>query len=262
MKFKKISPYERKSQIRKSEISSILKSEIARRVMESANCLELGAGDLVQSKHLKQAVRTLVSVEINYKRLVSMGVPSGYSLICADALELPFPDSKFDLIFTSNMLEHVGNFDQLLQEMIRVIKPDGYMIHVMPSVTWKVIHIILYPMALIRNFLYKKLISPNRSERLTNNFGPRTLDKKEKRMIRRLLLPKVHGEYADHLDEIVNYRKTNWRYKFTSPKLVEILVSDKMPFHTPYRFGFKRLAKILESLGMSSTTYFIYSVKK
>ncbi len=43
----------------------------------------------------------------------------------ADIRELPFPDSSFDAVFTSAVLEHLANPVQALQEMGRVLRVDG-----------------------------------------------------------------------------------------------------------------------------------------
>ena len=39
----------------------------------------------------------------------------------------------FDIVFSSNVLEHVTELDRLLPEMTRILKPGGKMIHVLPT---------------------------------------------------------------------------------------------------------------------------------
>ena len=43
----------------------------------------------------------------------------------ADIRDLPFPDSSFDAVYSSAVLEHLGNPVQALQEIFRVLKPEG-----------------------------------------------------------------------------------------------------------------------------------------
>jgi SAM-dependent methyltransferase len=43
----------------------------------------------------------------------------------ADSTGLPFEDEEFDAVFSSAMLEHVPQREKALDEMIRVLKPDG-----------------------------------------------------------------------------------------------------------------------------------------
>lgn len=46
----------------------------------------------------------------------------------ASALELPFPDDRFDCVVSFETLEHLAEHDQLLREFRRVLKPDGFLI--------------------------------------------------------------------------------------------------------------------------------------
>ena len=43
----------------------------------------------------------------------------------ADIRDLPFPDDSFDVVFTSAVLEHLGDPDRALREIHRVVKPGG-----------------------------------------------------------------------------------------------------------------------------------------
>lgn len=50
--------------------------------------------------------------------------------VIADAKKLPFPDSSFDLVFCSEFLEHVHNWElrEVMQEITRVLAPNGRLI--------------------------------------------------------------------------------------------------------------------------------------
>ncbi len=52
-------------------------------------------------------------------------VPSNLQLICADASRLLFPRS-FDVVLTVHMLHAVSDWKALLNDIIRVLKPNGY----------------------------------------------------------------------------------------------------------------------------------------
>lgn len=49
------------------------------------------------------------------------------------AEELPFPDTRFDLVLLDNVLEHVGDMHRTLAEVRRVLRPDGLLYLVTPK---------------------------------------------------------------------------------------------------------------------------------
>jgi SAM-dependent methyltransferase len=46
--------------------------------------------------------------------------------VAGDGYRLPFADATFDLVFSSNVLEHVADPERFLRESIRVAKPGGH----------------------------------------------------------------------------------------------------------------------------------------
>jgi SAM-dependent methyltransferase len=49
---------------------------------------------------------------------------------------LPLADRGFDLVFSSNVFEHVANVDCLAAECARIVRPDGAVVVAVPPVTW------------------------------------------------------------------------------------------------------------------------------
>ncbi len=45
--------------------------------------------------------------------------------LIADASKLPFDDNTFDLITSFDNLEHIKEYNEVIKEMVRVLKPDG-----------------------------------------------------------------------------------------------------------------------------------------
>lgn len=48
-----------------------------------------------------------------------------YSLTVGNALLLPFPDASFDKVLCSEVLEHIPDYGQALNEINRILKPGG-----------------------------------------------------------------------------------------------------------------------------------------
>jgi len=52
--------------------------------------------------------------------------------------KLAFPDNHFDFVFSDQVFEHVQDYDGTLQELSRVLKPDGWSMHIFPA-QWRVL---------------------------------------------------------------------------------------------------------------------------
>ena len=61
-----------------------------------------------------------------YKKLYSY--PDGINVQKAHGEKLPFADSYFDIVFCSNVLDHVTDPVQTIDGILRVLKPRGYFV--------------------------------------------------------------------------------------------------------------------------------------
>lgn len=53
-------------------------------------------------------------------------IPHNLQLIHADASQLPFSNKSFDVVLTVHMIHTISNWEIFLDEVIRVLKPQGY----------------------------------------------------------------------------------------------------------------------------------------
>ena len=111
-------------EIRQKEIEAIFKN-IPESFFEHA--LELGAGDGVQSRLISKHATKLLSTDLNQDRLIKTMHPRIDYDIC-DAENLKYASGHFDLIYSSNLLEHLPNPKKAILEMKRVMKDGGLMI--------------------------------------------------------------------------------------------------------------------------------------
>jgi SAM-dependent methyltransferase len=47
--------------------------------------------------------------------------------------QLPFPEASFDLVYSSNVLEHVYSPETVIREAVRVLRPEGYLFFTIPN---------------------------------------------------------------------------------------------------------------------------------
>ena len=80
--------------------------------------LEVGAGDGSQTMLLKKYFSHVVSIDI-------APTTDTKDIIIANVCDLPFEDKEFDIVFSSNVLEHVDDINKAFSEMKRVLKDDG-----------------------------------------------------------------------------------------------------------------------------------------
>ena len=110
------------------------------------HALEIGSGDGVQSELLAALCEKLICSDVDRKRLDSrqeMNMPDNVSHIILDATDMSrFPDNTFDLVYSSNVMEHVEEVDRCIRETHRVLKPSGIGVHSMPSRHWKIFNIL------------------------------------------------------------------------------------------------------------------------
>ncbi len=60
----------------------------------------------------------------------------GAVIVCGDAENLPFGDNSFDVIFMTEALEHMLDYDKALSEVHRTLRPGGMFIVTVPNRDW------------------------------------------------------------------------------------------------------------------------------
>lgn len=187
--------------------------------------LELGAGDGGQSATISRYCDKLICTEKDETSHAWLGetilqreMPNVEYGLC-DAQDLSqFADGTFDLIFSSNMLEHIPDVDACLTECRRVLKDDGLMLHTMPSRWWKVF-----------------------SSGLN---------------VVRLRRPGIHGASASHWEELRAFGLSAWKKRIESNalKVVEVI---GLPFYVGHGNSFIPIIKAGNSASISASHLYV-----
>lgn len=197
-----------------------------------ARVLELGAGDGVQTSALRARFAEVTPIDIS---------PSGEvdGLIVADASSLPFVNNYFDLVFSSNVLEHVEDLDVCLAEMKRVLAPGGVMIHSMPTGNWKVIQLAARPLASVVRLVRRLVpgLSGASARARPGSHAPDHADGPPGRSVSQKIvgqfIPSIHGVSGNHVREFVQFRPGWWKRKFRNAGL-DCYRSSPLYLHSPY----------------------------
>jgi SAM-dependent methyltransferase len=99
-----------------------------------ARVLEIGAGTGHQALDLFGRGIDVTAIDMPSSNYAQARV---FSIIEYDGRHIPFDDASFDIIFSSNVMEHVPDLHQINREIRRVLRPNGYCVHVMPTHTWR-----------------------------------------------------------------------------------------------------------------------------
>jgi SAM-dependent methyltransferase len=96
--------------------------------------LDFGAGTGQQALLLKEFGLDVQAIDVASSPHLESRV---FDVTTYDGCSLPFPDAHFDVVMSSNVLEHVQNLPNALRELSRVLKPGATMLHVLPSSSWR-----------------------------------------------------------------------------------------------------------------------------
>lgn len=149
-------------ELRKSEMEAV--SSLFR---PGLRVLEVGGGSGYQAELLASCGCHVISVDVADS---STHVPIHFAVHRYDGMRLPFGDQSFDAVFSSNVLEHIAHLHEVLRETRRVVKNDGFHVHIVPSSAWRYWTIVShYP------YLLKRVLSGSKVERGQNNLAFSTL---------------------------------------------------------------------------------------
>lgn len=104
--------------------------------LRAGRLLDIGCGDGTFTVLLKEALKAeeVVGIEIAPEAIVALK-QKGIKACQLDIDENPFPfeDAYFDVVYCGEVIEHVFNPDHLLEEIHRVLKPEGICIISTPN---------------------------------------------------------------------------------------------------------------------------------
>jgi SAM-dependent methyltransferase len=145
-----------------------------------------------------------------------------------DGLNLPFPESSFDLVFTSNVLEHVKDRPGLLREIERVTSLRGYAIHIVPSATWR----LWTSVTRILHVAWRG----RKNDKSLEDAEPLPDQMLPPRSVLDVMLGRPHGEYASAALELWWFRRSKWSQALRSSGFTQVASFGNRLFYTGYTF--------------------------
>jgi ubiquinone/menaquinone biosynthesis C-methylase UbiE len=165
--------------------------------------LELGGGNGFQAKLLHDHGCVVTSLDIPSR---SAPVVQYFPVQSYDGTRIPAPEASFDAVFSASVLEHVRDLPALFTDLRRVLTPEGFMVHIVPSPVWRLwTSLARYP------FLARELVQSGLSPAPGDTRGPL---RRAASFLKTLLIEPPHGEYQSALVELYHYRHRSWSRLF------------------------------------------------
>ena len=179
-----------------------------------ASVLEIGAGAGWQARYLDSLGFVVTAIEVKNGFYEDRRV---WPIEEYDGKHIPFPDDHFDAVFSSCVLEHIPNVEEFQHEIMRVLKPNGVGIHVLPTCSWRLWTSVAFYLKLFGGIM-PKLWRKMRSTKLPQNPAA-SVDCSDSphglvHRIRWILFPHRHGATGNWVSELWLFSRYRWRRVF------------------------------------------------
>lgn len=178
----------------------------------SGDLLEVGAGRGWQARALSDAGYKVEAIDLPADSAISGHASERHWAIRNyDGVHIPFADDSFDVIYSSNVLEHVEDLDALMGEMKRVLRRGGIALHLLPNPQWRFLSLLTYYPGQAVDLL-RYISRRTRVQASGTNRAAATVQLKRSRLAKlgKRLLPPTHGAIGSPLSEIGRYSRRRW----------------------------------------------------
>lgn len=188
--------------LRRSEMDEVLPLLPA-----GARILEFGSGTGEQARYLADCGFDVVAIDLATSNYADERV---YPIRNYDGRHIPLEDGSVDVIFSSNVLEHVENLGEICAEFRRVLRPRGVAVHVLPTTLWRFWSLVtgatasLIAAVELPACLFRKPAEDGRGRVIV-------------RQLRRVasgFVPKPHGTASNGITELWDFSREAWQRKF------------------------------------------------
>lgn len=231
--------------IRKYELERVLPL-----IPEGSAVLEIGAGMGWQARDLDERGFLVEAIEVAESTYIQDRV---WPVKHYDGVKIPYPDQSFDVVFSSNVLEHIPDVERFGDEIKRVLKPGALAIHLLPTSSFRFWTTVTYYPYLLKQLLYLLKRDPRidliDKESLDGKPGDVILMKWKK------IFPGRHGERGNVITELYLFSRFSWNKLFARTGWTVQAISPAGLFYT----GGLTLGKLLSIKGRHFASYILGS---
>ena len=217
--------------------------------------LEIGAGAGWQAKYISEFGCKVEAIDIQTN---TYSKDSVWPVTIYNGKNLPFEDDYFDIIFSSNVLEHINSLDEFQYEIRRVLKPDGIAIHVLPTAAWRICTSMTHHISILKHLFI--ILFQNKS--ISNKTFQSTNNRNLLHILKKSIWPERHGERGNSITEIYYFSSSWWKNHFekTGWEIIKInpnnlLYTGNTLFSDKLNFNIRK--KLSSFFGSATATYIV-----
>lgn len=223
---------------------------------DSSTLLEIGAGTGQQANLLASRGYAVTAIDMPSSHYRNHRV---FPVTDYNGLDIPCTSGNIDIIFSSNVLEHVTQIDSLLDETWRVLRVGGVAIHILPTSVCRLWSIPAHYVWTCRRLL-NLLSAPATGSDAKNKLSPRLPSGLSGWLA--TAFPAKHGERGTAITEFLYYSRRWWTRKFESRGFLVESVQENHLFYTMANsltdaISIESRVKISRYLGSSCRIYIL-----
>ncbi|ACF14472.1 Methyltransferase type 11 [Chloroherpeton thalassium ATCC 35110] len=112
----------------------------AAKLAKGKKVLDVGCNMGYGSKLISETAKQVTGVDVSEKAIEAAKSQYGggnMAFQCIDGKRLPFANNVFDMIVNFQVIEHIVDYDAYLNELKRVLSPDGFVLFTTPNASMR-----------------------------------------------------------------------------------------------------------------------------
>ena len=105
--------------------------------LKGSRLLDAGCGTGFFSVQAERLGANVISLDVGKNLLKETRRKGVHAVVAADAARMPIPDGYFDVVVSSECIEHTPSPRDTMRELVRVLRPGGWLAVTCPNSVWR-----------------------------------------------------------------------------------------------------------------------------